>query len=172
MTIKEQAELLDTQERPVEAAEAYERAIAEEDATLDLYLNLAVLYFVCTDFGYQAYHHLSDEFIAKAWDRAFKLLDEAESRFGPDSEITFWRRYFRFVRLGDDPFIEECERLALSGSLLVPYFYLFGYTGEEKHREQAQKLYESVKNGSTEKQRYIRSILENRLKPTNLHQRK
>jgi hypothetical protein len=51
--------------------------------------------------------HLSPEFVNDAWDRAYELLDEAESRFGQQSEIIFWRHYFRFVVLGEAPFISS-----------------------------------------------------------------
>ena len=164
---KEEAMMLDAQDLPVDAAQAYEEAIAASDADFDTFINLAVLYFVCVDGGYATHHGLSQEFINHAWERAYELLDEAESRFGNQSEIAFWRHYFRFVVLGEAPFVETCAHLLQSGASLVPSFYLFTSPGGDPYRPQALELLERVQEGKTAKQRYIRSILAKRLKVVN-----
>ncbi|MDH3604508.1 MAG: hypothetical protein OEU26_33290 [Candidatus Tectomicrobia bacterium] len=164
---KEEAMMLDAQDLPVDAAQVYEKVIAASDADFDTFMNLAVLYFVCVDGGYATHHGLSREFINDAWERAYELLDEAESRFGKQSEITFWRYYFRFVVLGEAPLIETCKDLLQSGSSLVPSFYLFTSPGGDLYRSQALQLLERVKEGTTAKQRYIRSILAKRLNVVN-----
>jgi hypothetical protein len=164
---KADAVTLDAQDMPVDAAQAYEAAIAASDADFDTFMNLAVLYFVCVDGGYATHHGLSQEFINYAWERAYEVLDEAESKFGQQSEITFWRHYFRFVVLGEAPFIETGKYLLQSGTSLVPSFYLFTSPGGDPYRPQALQLLERVKEGKTAKQRYIRSILAKRLKVIN-----
>jgi hypothetical protein len=164
---KEKALMLDAQDLPLDAAQAYEEAVAASDADFETFMNLAVLYFVCTDGGYAAHHNLSPEFVNDAWDRAYELLDEAESRFGTQAEIAFWRHYFRFVGLGEAPFIKTCQHLLASGDSLVPSFYLFTSPGGEPYRAQALKLLELIKAGTTAKQRYIRSILAKRLQVVN-----
>jgi len=163
VTFQELAKIADSRDYPREAALAYEIAIQKYEASLDTILDLAVLYFVCTDFGYSAHHHLLPEFSAKAYERALEILDIAEDRWGQKVEIVFWRQYFRYVVLGDDPFVEMCEQLARSSSSLIPYFYLFTSIEGEKYRPQAQQLFELVKDGTTAKKRYIRSILESRV---------
>ena len=160
MTPRDKAAALDAKEQPVEAAEAYEAAIAKSEADLDTYLNLAVLYFVCNDGGYAAHHKLSEPFLNKAWNRMTDLLDEAAQRFGPSAEISFWKRYFEFILRGDDPFYAECQRLVQDGTTLVPYFHLFTSPDGEKYKDEAQKLLALVQSGSTEKERYIKSVLE------------
>jgi hypothetical protein len=162
MTSKETALELDAEDRPIEAANAYEEAVKETDAGFDLYMDLAVLYFVCTDGGYASHHHLSNEFVDRAWERAMQLLDEAESRFGSNDEVEFWRRYFCFISLGEDESIMERERFASSKSL-IPYFYLFLSGDGKAYYSEAQQLLEQVANGSTAKERYIKSILESKV---------
>ncbi|HEU0180090.1 MAG TPA: hypothetical protein VFV58_38125 [Blastocatellia bacterium] len=162
MTSREIALELDAEDRPIEAANAYEEAIKEADADFYLYMNLAILYFVCTDGGYASYHNLSNEFVDRAWDRAIKLLDEAESRFGRNDEIEFWRRYIRYIVLGEDESIMERERFIYSRSL-IPYFYLFISGDGKDYYSEAQNLLEQVANGSTAKERYIKSILVSRV---------
>jgi esterase/lipase superfamily enzyme len=93
----DRAAYFDAHERPVEAAKAYEEAIRKNCASLETYLNLAALYFVCQYGGYAAHHRLAEEFLNQAWNRFGQVLNEAEAKFGPDSEIDFWRHYFRFM---------------------------------------------------------------------------
>lgn len=164
MKAKERAAALDEQDRPLDAIQAYETAIREPDADIETYLNLAVLYFVCRDFGYLTYHRLPNEFVDTAWRRANELLDEAEVRFGRHAEIDFWNKYFRFVVLGEEPFYEECLKLAREGSSLIPYFHLFTSPEGEQYRDEVRRLFESVRDGSTAKKRYIKGIVESRLK--------
>jgi tetratricopeptide (TPR) repeat protein len=166
MKDSEEAAILDRADRPLEAAESYERAIRSDDADLDTYLNLAVLYFVCTDFGYASHHRLPNEFETTAWDKANEILTAAESRFGKEAEIDFWRYYFRYVVLGDEPFVETCRQLAPLSSSLVPYFYLFVSPGGREYQREAEELFKAVKDGTTAKKRYIRSILKDRLPPS------
>ncbi|HKX27166.1 MAG TPA: hypothetical protein VJ302_05690 [Blastocatellia bacterium] len=164
MTYKELAYKLDREEKLIEAADAYEKAIIDPDADLELLINLAVLYFVCTDGGYLSSYHLSNEFVDHAWERATHLLDEAEARFGRDAEIDFWRRYFQFIRLGEDESIMEKEQLRSSKSL-IPYFYLFKAGDGEEYRAQAEKLHQLVADKSSAKKRYIKSVLESNIEP-------
>jgi hypothetical protein len=77
-----------------------------------------------------------------------QLLDEAESRFGRNDEIEFWRRYFCFISLGEDESIMERARFVSSRSL-IPYFYLFLSGDGQAYYSEAQKLLEQVKNGRT-----------------------
>lgn len=161
---KEQAIEFDSQDRPLEAAEAYEQIIAQPNADIESFINLAVLYFVCTDGGYAAYHRLSNEFVNKAWERANEVLDKAEAKFGKYAEIDFWCYFFRFIVLGEGPFIHECRALATKSTSIVPYFHLFALSGGEQYREKADQLLELVKGGKTAKNRYIKSVLESKLK--------
>lgn len=165
MSARQEAIMLDREDRPVEAAEAYERAIMENDASLDTFLNLAVLYFECTDGGYAAQHRLPNEFMRSSFERANDILTKAEARFGKHPEIDFWRYYFKYVVLGDEHFVDACRRLAQSSSSLVPYFYLFPRPGGLEYRREAEELLNQVREGLTAKDRYIRSILQPRLEP-------
>lgn len=151
--------VFDAEERPVQAADAYEQAIAAADVSLEAYLNLAVLYFECLDFGYVSYHRLGDDFVARAARRMTEVLDEAQTRFGQNSEIEFWRRYFRYVHAGAEPFVDACRTIAASGTSLVPYFYLFAATDGQLYRQEAGRLFESVALGKTARERHIKSVL-------------
>ncbi|WP_152541373.1 hypothetical protein [Kallotenue papyrolyticum] len=167
MSFKEDAASFDARDQPVEAAQAYEMAIASSEADLDTYINLAVLYFVCNDGGYAAHHKLSQSFLSVAWDRAFELLDEAELRFGEHPETSFWKLYFSFVLLGADPSFNACEQLTHGSRTLVPYFHLFSSPEGERYRQPAEKLLQLVSAGATAKERYIKSVLESTFRRRN-----
>jgi hypothetical protein len=146
---------------PVEAAEAYENAFrnARDSLSLDDYLEAAVLYFTCTDFGYVSYKHLPDEFAGAAFARARSWLERALLQFGEYAEVRFWALYLGFVVLGEPPFVDECRRLVETGESSTPYFYLYSSTRDQLYRAKAEELYLTVRIGNTAKQRYIRSIL-------------
>lgn len=161
MDAVERAQSLFVHKRLPEAALAYEDAVLESNADLDILLDLAVLYFELLDGGAVAHYRLSVEFQERAWSRFHELLEEAERKFGREPEIVFWRRYFRFIHLGEEPFPEEAERMAHAGTSLVPYFHLWMLPGgKRQYHEQARVLFEQMRDGSTPRKRYIRSILE------------
>ncbi len=172
MTVRENALTMDAQDNPTAAADAYELCIAAEAATLDDYLNLAVLYFVCNDGGYAAQHHLDVAFLERAWTRMDVVLRVAEDRFGPHPEVTFWRRYCPWILgLADSrPNVAECVGLLASGETRVPAFYLVGASTEVgpdeaiRHKAFAERLLVEATPRVTARQRYIHSVTESALR--------
>ena len=157
----EQALAFDARDEPVEAARAYEEALAAGDADLDTHLNLAVLLFVCNDFGYLSHHHLSWEFVGYAETRMFEVLDAARRRWGRQSDVEFWERYFRFTLYGEALPNDLCLTLARQSASLEPYLFANAFI-VEGHRiwpPEARTLLERVRSGSTARQRYVRSVL-------------
>ena len=150
---------LDARERPVEAAWAYEIAIQSTKAQIDLFLNLVVLYFQCADYGYQSHHHLRDDFVDGCWTRSFQVLDMAERLFGEQTEIQFWRAYISSVYTKEEGIEDFSRKLVERSDSLLPPAYLF-LAGNIEYRDAAQELCRSVKDGLTERQRYIKSVIE------------
>ena len=142
------------------ATDAYEKVI-KEDGPVDAYINLAFLYWQSTEYGFNAHHHLPLDFIQLAGERYSKILRQAEIRFPGTPEIEFWKRYFDYVSLGTDPFIEECECLVVqqNGSF-VPYFYLYSMSGGRRFKDEAMDVLKTCKSLPTTKNRYIASVIE------------
>jgi regulator of protease activity HflC (stomatin/prohibitin superfamily) len=159
MNARDQAAQYDRADQPVEAAAAYEQVIAEGEADLETFLNLAVLYFQCCDGGYLARHSLSKDFVEQADKRALELLDEAENRYGSNNELEFWRLFINYA-YGADASAQTSLELALRGPSSVPYFHLFSLPGGEAYAEEARMLLASVREGKTAKERFIKSVLE------------
>lgn len=158
------ARQFDACEQPVEAANAYERAIDSGEQSIEAFIDLAVLYWVCTDGGYLAHHHLSQEFVDRADRRAREVLDEAARRFGPNAEIAFWQYYFDHISYGKPSDASFCEALLESGESLVPSFHLYCLTGKATHRQRCEALRSAAKNRRTERERYLWSVADSALR--------
>ena len=144
-----------------DAASAYEEVIQEEDAPLDAFVNLAVLYWNCLDPGFNAGWQLSNAFIRLAGERYKTVLYAAEERFGYKRETEFWKLYFDYVTLGEPEFNSQCEALVAEPmDSLVPYFYLYSRPNGQVHWQQALELLGSCKLVLTIKNRYIISVME------------
>lgn len=92
--------------------------------------------------------------------KSLLLLDESEKKFGYNTEVEFWRKYYRYVFLGEKDFTDECVKLTKLDENVVPYFYLINVYQGKKFLDKGASLRIEVKDGSTEKKRYIKSMLE------------
>ncbi len=154
LSIADKAREFDRDDRPVEAADAYEAAIATGEADVSIYVDLAVLYFEMQDFGYESFHGYTREMSERSWTRFHEVIEAAEARFGQQAEIVFWRLYQAWLYEGG-PWIQvNWERLAETGESLVPYMIEV-----DKHPNESRKLFDSVKERKTARERYIYSIL-------------
>ena len=93
------------------AAALYEEALASGDHSLQLLLDLALLYWQSTDPGLAAAKKLGPEFLATAGRRTSELLEEAAREFPGSAAVRFWKRYIGWADLGDSLDVEECRQL-------------------------------------------------------------
>ncbi len=157
----------------VRAADCYEQIVQVEDAPLEAYLNLAVLYWQCTDYGFNASHNLGIDFIHEAGERYETLLQEAGRRFPHHPEIRFWTLYCNYVTLGEPPFVEECKRLVDAASKpLIPCFYLYSASNGREYEKEAHHLLEECLNHPTTKNKYITSVIKGVASRANVRMRK
>lgn len=162
MSELEKALALDEQGKVADAAQAYEEAIRTGNAPLDAFLGLAFVYWQCTDFGFNAAHHLDPAFVAKAGKRYREVLAEARARFGDLPELAFWRAYFDFVELGEPPDDDEMERLLAMTD--APALYLYQGARDARYLPSVERLLEAARRRPTIKNNYIRSVLESVLR--------
>jgi hypothetical protein len=146
----------------VAAIEAYEAALATETPPLAVYVDLAVLYFCCTDFGYAAAHKIPDAIVAEASSKTFQCLDIAEQRFGSHPSVEFWRTYVRWAALGDQ-FETGPSSRAVENGYLEPAFALLSITGDVAFEVAARRVLDEVKDGRTARARYVASVLHSAL---------
>jgi hypothetical protein len=161
MTTLENAVKLDIDQQIEAASEAYELILTTVNPELKAYINLACLYWEVTDYGFNSGHHLPLTFVQKAGERMYVVLDMAKQEFGNDPEVEFWRLYFNFITLGDEPFPEIALKLTeKKEGFLVPYFHIYDQTKDPKYLPQVKELLAISRQELTTKNRYILSILE------------
>jgi hypothetical protein len=101
---------LDINGHAMEAAAKYEQALDDADVPVEAYLNLAVLYWRCTDIGYSSSRRLPAQFVRHAGRRIDDVLRRAEEKY-PDSYAAIgWRKLIHFLDLGDDVVAEHCRQ--------------------------------------------------------------
>jgi hypothetical protein len=145
----------------VGAAKAYEDVILAGSSPLDCYINLSVLYWQCTDFGFNSNLKLDPVFVKSAGVRYTQILHDANEQFVNQPEIKFWELYFDYISLGGPSFIDECKEIVQNPACsLVPYFYLLKMAGEKEFKPQVLKLIEHCRTSLTTKNKYIISVVE------------
>lgn len=150
---------------PPLAAARYEEMLAGGEASLEVLVNLAVLYWQATDPGMAAGKKLSPDFLATAGRRIPELLAEAERRFPASTEPRFWRRYIAWAEL-DEPFSsDDCRDLLREDpAALVPAMVLFADSQGTEAEQQALELLRRCREDGTTRAQYVISVIEGVLK--------
>lgn len=156
----EDAIAADRREELVSAAAGYEEALAGGQASLEVLLNLAVLYWDATDPGMAAGLKLSRSFLATAGERYLELLAEALRRFPMSTEARFWSRYIRWLDL-DEPFSEDVCRdlLREDPTTLISAMHLFSGEPGSVAETEALELFRQCQEDGTTRARYVVSVL-------------
>lgn len=143
------------------AAEAYEVHLQQSHGDLVALINLAVLYWQVTDFGFSTAYALSPTFVAAAGKRFPILLAQAEHA----SEAQFWSNYIRWADLGEPFSMSVCEEmLRRDPETIVPAMYIFSVSRGLRCRSQAVRLLGQSRTQPTTKNRYIISVVESAMK--------
>ena len=159
MTLTE-ARAAEREGRDEDAADLYERALAggrQRDAMLDL----AVLYWQATDYGYLAAKKLRAEFVSRAGKRFPELLREAASAFPDSTEVEFWCRYIEWTDFGGPAPTNACaELLARDPTTLAPAMHLFSVSQGRQCRSEASALLRASEGLGTARARYVVSVID------------
>ncbi len=149
------------QERVEEAASLYEAALGVGPKPLGVLLDLAVLYWQATDFGYLSQRKLPHDFVARAGRRFIEVLSEAAQVYPDSGEVAFWQRYISWVDLGEPFPIEACATLLeRDPATLIPVMVLFGTARGEDYAQEAAELLRRCQAEGTTRGRYVTSVLE------------
>lgn len=144
------------------AIDEYEQAIMQNEDMLDVYINLAFLYWLSsTQFTWADEYNISEKIRRKGINRYADLLGLAMKKFPSNSELHFWKRYF-LHRITYEPLNENDVLEILShnkAKSLVPYFFLYLFN-ENKYKTERDILLEECKRVPTAKNLYIKSLIE------------
>lgn len=165
MRLFDDALRLDREGQIEQSARLYEEALGAGARTLDLYLNLAILYWQSTDPGFSAEHRLGLEFIANAGSRFPLLLTEAGQVYQASTEVRFWQKYISWADLGESFALEDCRQLLLEDrSVLIPAMFMFAQSQGKECRQDALELLRQCQVSGTTRARYVVSVIEGVLK--------
>ena len=151
--------------RLIDAAELYEELLAEEAHSLEVFLNLSVLYWQVSDFGFWTGKGLPEKFVKHAGGRLHDLLGVEFYAYRECVEARFWKKYILWADLGEEFTAEECEGMLRSNQRVVsPFMFLFAETKGNHYREQAMELLAECRAERTTRARYVQSVIEGVLK--------
>lgn len=148
----------------INAVELYEDCIDNGNATLDVYSNLAFIYweFATEQISFNVPNNISDDWSLIGGKKYGQILDLGMKRYPDSLELKFLKKYFAY-RLFFEEFSQiECEQLIeeyKEDESLIPYFYLYLFDNE-KYNAERDKLLELCDEIPNAKFNYIKSIIQ------------
>jgi hypothetical protein len=142
------------------AATRYEALLGDAEVSVDVLLNLAILYWQATDPGIAASKRLSPEFLGLAASRVPTLLAVARTRYQDRTEPRFWDRYIAWADLGEPLTLHECRHLLeQQPSELTPAMHIFALTEGNEARREALELLRWCARERTTRANYVASVI-------------
>ncbi|MCC4616713.1 hypothetical protein LL972_12010 [Xanthomonas campestris pv. asclepiadis] len=142
------------------AAECYERVLNECPKDLGAFINLLVLYWQSTDYGFSLSSRLPASFVLVAGNRLAEMLGDMPSNFSGEPEFNFWVKYIAWADLGGHFEVEECyEMMRRKSGYYEPAMFIYAATAGEQAVSEVDKLLELVRSQSTARERYIYSVV-------------
>lgn len=140
----------------------YRKSIQENELNLEVYLNLAFLYWNFQDFGFFTYFNISEELRDIGYLQYPEIIEKGIELFPNKVELNFWKKYFQHI-IYDEEFSEkDCQKLLEEyddNENIVPYFFLYLFN-KEKYKERRNELLDQCNEHPTAKNIYIKSIIE------------
>ena len=139
------------------AASLYEEVLAAEPQLLEAMLNLMVLSWQVTDYGFWTGAGLKREFVDNSSRRLSRLFEQARALDRP--EATFWVKYIEWCDLGGILSEEECSALLSKSESLDPALFLFSHSEGRRCVSEAEQLLRRSEADGTVKSEYIASVI-------------
>lgn len=153
------------------AAARYEEVLAAGDHSLQVLLNLALLYWQATDPGLATVKKIGPEFLSRAGRRTPELLEEATRLYPRSTAARFWKRYIAWADLGESLEAEECMQLLREDpAVLIPAMHVFAVSQGRDMKAEAHQLLQQCRKDGTTGARYASSVIEGVMKRTGQHQ--
>jgi hypothetical protein len=145
------------------AAALYEETLRAGTASLEVILNLALLYWQASDPGTPG---LGREFLSMADRRLPELLDEACRRFPDSTAARFWSRYIAWADWGGEMLSKaECSQLLQENpNELAPVMSIFEISNGQELIVEARELLRRSRAYDTVGARYVSSVIESVMK--------
>jgi len=139
----------------------YQKSIDENELNLEVYLNLAFLYWNFQDFGFFSYFNISEELRSIGYDKYPEIIEKGLSNYPNNLELNFWKKYFQHIIYGEEFSAQDCRQLIEKygdTKSKVPYFFLYLFD-KDKYKEEKIELIDDCNKEPTAKNLYIKSVL-------------
>jgi len=148
----------------IEAVGLYEDSIKTGSASLDMYANLAFLYweFAAEQISFNNPNNIPDEWSLIGGNRYGEIIEQGLEKYPSSLELKFWEKYLPYRLFGDEFTQQECEQLVLEhkeDKSLIPYFYLYLFC-RKKYKAERDELFKLCENIPTAKFIYIKSLIQ------------
>jgi len=142
------------------ASLAYEALLEKGGLGLDGLINLVVLYWQVTDFGFSTFHRFPSEFVATAGRRLQELLGDEMCEFSSAPEFVFWKKYIEWADVGGRLEVTECLRLMrLKPGYLEPVMFVFSASNGAELVSEAEALLARSIEAGTIRGNYVASVI-------------
>ncbi|HEX8821039.1 MAG TPA: hypothetical protein VF794_14015 [Archangium sp.] len=142
------------------AIQLYEESLVHSGASVEAHLNLLVLCWQLTDYGYWTTMKVPRHIYDKASNLLPELRERTKAHFPENAEVAFWDKYIQWTDLGDPLEEEECEALLREPSSRgVPVMHLFAISGGGRYRQEALELQARCQLEGTVRAAYIASVI-------------
>ncbi|MFK7907086.1 MAG: hypothetical protein AB8B69_18265 [Chitinophagales bacterium] len=159
----ESAIIKDISKDYIEAVGLYEESIKTGSASLEMYTNLAFLYweFAAEQMSFNIPNNIPGEWSLIGGNRYGEIIEQGLKKYPNSLELKFWKKYLPYRLFGKEFTQQECEQLVLDykkDNNLVPYFYLYLFC-RKKYKAERDKLFKLCENIRTAKFIYIKSLI-------------
>jgi hypothetical protein len=147
------------------AAMLYEEALSAGERDPGAFLNLAILYWQATDYGFSTEKRLDPEFVVRAGTRLQELFRDASRAYPENAELEFWRKYIAWADLGEEFPIQDCRQLMFENpTVLTPAMYIFAQSQGREMRDEAVELLQKCREDGSTRAQYVVSVVEGVMK--------
>lgn len=148
----------------IKAVELYESCIAYGCTSLEVYSNLAFLYweFATEQISFNEPNNISDDWSLIGGKKYGEILEQGLEQYPDSLELNFWKKYFPYRLFFGEFSQQECEKMVeehRGDESLIPYFYLYLFD-KDKYRPKRDRLLELCRSIPNAKFNYIKSIIQ------------
>lgn len=148
-------------ERFEEAARLYEALIRQEHPPLEGFVNLLVLYWQVTEYGFWVDSDLELGFVKYAAERLSEMLKSEAGQLSDNPQVDFWVKYIRWADYGGALEVGECRKLLREHpEYLEPAMFVFSTTQGADCEKEAVELLKACREINTCRTRYVASVIE------------
>lgn len=143
------------------ACSAYEETLAAGGRDIDGYINLLVLYWQMSEYGFSAANGLDRRLVAGAGERRSAMLRQPPGWVSETAPYRFWSRYIRWADFGEPFEVEECiDWLKKVPGYSEPAFFVFSASAGRRFGDEAAALSWRIQSDPTIRAKYVRSVIE------------